>query len=90
MVAESFTQQLLDDLCSTSFEETLVEISLDNSIMVAVMSQPRKDAVDTESCRAGFQAIIDNCIVGRNYFGGEYTTADATGSYSISDLTLMR
>lgn len=82
-VATGLPTEFLHEICSEASKQVMIEISLNTTTIVALVSQTRPETDDAASCHSSLQAIIKACIVKQNFFGGSYIQGNA--AYSISN-----
>ena len=85
-IASALTKQgALDNVCSDDFstQPNLIKIYNEGSVNYNVTRKTTDEDPQDNNCQAGFQDIIDQCIVTSNYWGGTYTFNDFT--YAISN-----
>ncbi|KAL8793708.1 MAG: hypothetical protein Q9195_003649 [Heterodermia aff. obscurata] len=85
-IASALTKQgALDNVCSDEFESqpNLIKIYNEGSVNYNITRKTTDEDPQDNNCQAGFQDIIDQCIVASSYWGGSYTFNDFT--YAISN-----
>ena len=85
-IASALTKQgALDNVCSDDFSSQpgLIKIYNEGSVNYNVTRKTTDEDPQDNNCQAGFQDIIDQCIVTSSYWGGSYTFNDFT--YAISN-----
>ena len=85
-IASALTKQgALDNVCSDDFppQQNLIKIYNEGSVNYNVTRRTTDEDPQDNDCQAGFQDIIDQCIVTSSYWGGSYTFNDFT--YAISN-----
>ena len=85
-IASALTKQgALDNVCSDDFSTppNLIKIYNEGSVNYNVTRKTTDEDPQDNNCEAGFQNIIDQCIVTSSYWGGSYTFNDFT--YAISN-----
>lgn len=85
-IASALTKQgALDNVCSDDFssQQNLIKIYNEGSVNYNLTRKATDEDPRDNNCQAGFQDIIDQCIVTSNYWGGTYTFNDFT--YAISN-----
>ena len=85
-IASALTKQgALENVCSDDFSSQpyLIKIYNEGSLNYNLTRKTTDEKPRDNNCQAGFQDIIDQCIVASSYWGGSYTFNDFT--YAISN-----
>ena len=85
-IASALTKQgALDNVCSDDFpsQPNLIKIYNEGSVNYNITRKTTDEYPQDNNCQAGFQDIIDQCIVTSSFWGGSYTFNDFT--YAISN-----
>ena len=85
-IASALSKQgALDNVCSDEFssQPNLIKIYNEGSVNYNITRKTTDEFPRDNNCQAGFQDIIDQCIVTSSYWGGSYTFNDFT--YAISN-----
>ena len=85
-IANALTKNnALENVCSNDFSSApyLIKIYNEGSVNYNVTRKSDDEEPGDNNCSAGFQDIIDQCIVTSSYWGGVYTYNDLT--YAISN-----
>lgn len=87
-ISSALTKQgSLDNICSNDWppQQDLIKTYNEGSVIFNVSRQATDEVPADNNCQAGFQNIIDQCIVSSSYWGGSYTFNDFT--YVVTNST---